>query len=344
MEKLVARYVCLSLILTLSVFLITGCGGDDSGFVYWNTPTISPVSSTAPANAATGVSVSSNLTTTFSEAMDPATITTSTFTVKQGATAVSGTVTYSGVTAVFTPTSTLAANTTYTATITTGAKDLAGNALASDYVWSFTTGAAPDTTTPTVSSTVPANGATGVPINTKLTATFSEAMDPANVTTTTFTVKQGTTAVSGTVTYSGVTAVFTPASTLAASTTYTATITTGAKDLAGNALASNYVWSFTTGAAADTTAPTVSSTVPANSATGVPISYNLTATFSEAMDPVTITTDNLYREARGNGCFRHGDLLGRNCGLYASKHSCRQHHLYRHDYHRGQGSGRQCTG
>jgi len=50
------------------------------------------------------------------------------------------------------------------------------------------------------------------------------------------------------VTYAVRTATFAPTSNLAASTVYTATITTGAKDLAGNALAANFVWSFTTGA------------------------------------------------------------------------------------------------
>jgi hypothetical protein len=40
----------------------------------------------------------------------------------------------------------------------------------------------------------------------------------------------------------------TPASWLEPNTTYTAALTTGAKDMAGNALASNLVWSFTTGA------------------------------------------------------------------------------------------------
>ncbi len=114
----------------------------------------------------------------------------------------------------------------------------------------------------TVSSTVPANGATFVPIGNKLTVTFSEAMDPATITTTTFTLQQGATAVSGTVAYTGVTAVFTPTSNLAASTVCTATITTGAKALSGNVLAANYTWSFTTGMAVDTTAPTVSSHSP----------------------------------------------------------------------------------
>jgi hypothetical protein len=155
-------------------------------------------------------------------------------------------VTYTGTTATFNPDANLTASTTYTATITTGAKDLAGNALASNYVWSFTTGAAADTTAPTVTSTDPANLDTGVILSKRVSATFSEAMDPLRITTTTFTLKQGTTVVDGTVTYVGLVATFTPTSDLASNTTYTATVNTGAEDLAGNALASNKVWTFTT--------------------------------------------------------------------------------------------------
>ncbi|MFH0894657.1 MAG: ice-binding family protein [Bacteroidota bacterium] len=99
---------------------------------------------------------------------------------------------------------------------------------------------------PTLISTDPLNLATGVALNKVISATFSQAMDPLTINTSTFTLKQGTTAVSGTVAYSGTTATFTPSNILAASTEYTATITTGAKDLAGNALAANTVWSFTT--------------------------------------------------------------------------------------------------
>jgi tetrahydromethanopterin S-methyltransferase subunit B/cytoskeletal protein CcmA (bactofilin family) len=248
------------------------------------------VSATVPANAATGVATNGKIAVTFSEAMDPSTITTATFTLRQGSTAVAGIVTYAGVTATFTPSSTLAPNATYTATMTTGARDLAGNALAANFVWSFTTGATPDTAAPTVSFTVPANAATGVAISQKIAAAFSEAMDPSTITTATFTLRQGTTAVAGIVTYAGVTATFTPSSTLAPNTTYTAAMTTGARDLAGNALATDFSWTFTTGATPDTTAPTVSFTVPANAATGVAISQKIAATFSEAMDPLTITT------------------------------------------------------
>jgi hypothetical protein len=99
---------------------------------------------------------------------------------------------------------------------------------------------------PVVSSTGPLNSATDVAINTKISTTFSEPMEPATITGTIFTLKQGSTSVPGAVTYSGVTATFTPDNDLAYSTTYTATVTTEAENLAGNGLAVNKVWSFTT--------------------------------------------------------------------------------------------------
>jgi len=256
------------------------------------------VSFTVPAKAAKGVAINLKPTATFSEVMDRLTITTATFTVTgPGRTRVSGTVTYVGTTAIFRPVRKLAANTTFSARIkggATGAKDLAGNALARNMLWTFKTGAAPDTTAPTVSSTVPGNVATGIPINREITATFSEAMAPLRINTATFTVTgPGRTRVSGTVTYMGTTAIFRPASKLAANTTFSARIkggATGARDLAGNALATNKVWTFTTRATPDTTAPRVSSTNPAAGATGSCINKSITATFSEVMDPLTINT------------------------------------------------------
>jgi hypothetical protein len=110
-----------------------------------------------------------------------------------------------------------------------------------------------------VTSTVPADTATGVGINQAINATFSTAMDPATITTGTFTLAgPGTTTfVTGTVTYNAASniATFTPASNLAASALFTATVTTGAKDLAGNPLAANKVWTFTTGTATVGQAP-----------------------------------------------------------------------------------------
>ena len=250
------------------------------------------VTFTVPADDASGIAIGGNIAAVFSEAMDPSTITAANFTLQQLATFVPGSVSYSGVTATFNPTDPLAPNTTYSATVTTGAQDLAGNSLVRNFVWNFTTGATPDTTRPTVVSTIPADAATGVVLNTNVSAVFSEAMNPLTLTTGSFTLLDGLAPITGTVTPIGATVLFNPASDLDADTEYTATITNAATDLAGNALAADYVWTFTTGAALDPTPPTVVLTNPADLATAVPLDATVNATFSEAMDPLTITTAN----------------------------------------------------
>ncbi len=111
-------------------------------------------------------------------------------------------------------------------------------------------GSAADGILPSVSATNPDDGATGVAINRKIRATFTKAMDAATVTSATFTLVQGATPVSGTVSYEGTTAVFSPASPLVSNAAFTATLSTGIKDTSGNTLAANKSWNFTTGATA----------------------------------------------------------------------------------------------
>jgi hypothetical protein len=259
-------------------------------------PTPPTVIATVPVNGATVVPTNQALIATFSSAMSPATINTTTFTLTAtGGASVTGVVTYvaAGSVATFTPNASLAPTTQYTATITTGAMDLAGTALASNYVWTFTTAALPTPIPPSVISTIPAGLAIGVPLNQIVSATFSTAMNPATINSTTFTLTgPGATPVSGLVAYAAVgnTLTFTPTANLAASTTFTATITTGAKNLAGIALASNYVWTFTTGTAPVLVSPEIVSTNPANAAPNVPLNQAVSATFTEAMNPLTITT------------------------------------------------------
>ena len=246
--------------------------------------TLSPtVISTNPVNNATGVILTKKITATFSVPMDPLTITTTTFTLKNGLTPVAGSVSYSGTTATYTPSSNLLPGVTYTATITTGAKNIAGTPLANDYIWTFSTGAI---LSPTVISTSPADSVTGVVLNKTVTATFSVPMDPLTISTSTFTIKQGLTPIAGTVSYTGSTASFTPTIAFTPNTIYTCTITTGAKNVAGTPLANNYVWRFTT---FTITAPTVIFTDPANNATSIALNKIITATFSVPMDPLTIT-------------------------------------------------------
>ncbi|MDD5224857.1 MAG: Ig-like domain-containing protein [bacterium] len=281
--------------VTAALLLSVGLMG--SGCDRYHTLGVQPeVTSVTPANAAASVAVNTKITATFNEEMDPLTITTANFTLLDGATSVSGAVVYdeASLTATFTPSSNLSYNTLYTATITTGIRNSAGTALASSFVWSFSTAAAPDTTAPLVSFTAPADGDLSVATNRKIVATFNEAMDPATIIAANVRVTGPGGNVSGTVTYAAGSnaASFTPASSLAVNTLYTATITTAVKDVAGNALAANYVWSFTTAAAPDTTAPRVSSTNPENLALTVAISAKIKATFSEPMDPATIITAN----------------------------------------------------
>ena len=260
-------------------------------------PTAGPaVISTVPTNGATGVPTNQTLSAVFNEPMIPSTITAATFRVAgPGGAAVPGVVTYlpAGSIATFVPAAVFAPNAAYTATITTGAQDGQARPLPSNYVWTFTTAAGPETTPPNVTSTIPANLATGVPINQAITATFSEAMNPATLTSSSYKLQgPGGVAVPGAVTYAAIgnTATFTPAADLDPNALFTATITTVATDLTGNALAMNYVWSFTTGTTADTENPEVVSTVPANAATNVPINQAVSAAFSKAMDPLTIST------------------------------------------------------
>jgi len=249
--------ISLSKLLLLVVAALTvastGCSDPDKNGgnpLLLSAPTVIGVQ---PLNGSVGSCTDSIITATFSKAMNPASINASTFTLAGPSSAsVAGQVSYDSPskTAIFTPAATLAANTLYTATITTGVRDVYGNALASNYVWSFTTGfkTCLGSTNPTVISVTPSDGACP---NTPVTGTFSEAMNPATINTNIFTLA-GASSVAGTVSYDAASmiATFTPTTTLALSTVYTATITTGAKDLSGNSLAANVTWSFTTSAVA----------------------------------------------------------------------------------------------
>jgi len=275
MRKYRIGFMCF--LATLLVAFVAGCGQE--------TVTIPGVVSVTPAQGAVGVAVTTNVTATFSMAMAPASITISTFTLAgPGGAAVAGAVSYTGLVATFTPAANLANGTTYTATVTNGAASPGGAELLGNFVWTFTTVAAPPIV-PIVVSTVPANGAPNVPVGQVLSATFSEPMASGTFSATTFTLAvTGGAAVTGAVAYAGEVATFTPAAPLANNTSYTATITTGVTSVAGTPLAANYSWTFTT----ITMAPQVTGVLPLNGSSAVPIAQVLSATFNEAMNPTTL--------------------------------------------------------
>ena len=85
-----------------------------------------------------------------------------------------------------------ATSTKQTVNSTTGLLVLAGDDSTRFYVHNFLTIRGGDTTAPTVTTVSPSDKATGQGVTANVTATFSEAMDPASVNTSTFTLSEGT--------------------------------------------------------------------------------------------------------------------------------------------------------
>ena len=241
---------------------------------------------------ATGTTVSA----IFNETIDPVTVTGTTFQLKDaGNNVVPASITTSFNQITLTPSAALAGSTVYTATIKSGAsgvKDLAGNALVTDYSWTFTT-VEVDITPPNITSVFPATGATGVSTGSNIIANFNEAINAATVSGTTFQLRDaGNNLVPAIVSTAADQITLIPSTPLTGLTSYTATITggsSGIKDLAGNALASDYVWSFTT-AEVDIIPPTVTSVMPASAALGVGVSVSVSANLSEAINASTVTS------------------------------------------------------
>jgi hypothetical protein len=145
---------------------------------------------------------------------------------------------------------------------------------------------------PEVVAVTPVNNDISVSYTIKnIIAEFSIPMDLTTLTTTSFTLVDNnniSAPVSG-VTYANKVVNLALSADLLVNTVYTATINTNAKSTDGVALLNNYVWTFTTGVIPDTILPEVTSTSPINNATNVPITKLITATFSEAMIPSSIT-------------------------------------------------------
>ena len=153
------------------------------------------------------------------------------------------------------PDTPLALHSDYTVTLTTGLTDTEGHALAAQYAWSFNTGAG-DTITPTVTQTVPANGAVDTHSWAEVKVYFSENMDPDSINISTVTVYDETAHVykniyidnddveSGNRSYVRIKPVFDD-SIWTDGHTYTVVVSQTLTDPAGNPLGSDYVFTFT---------------------------------------------------------------------------------------------------
>jgi hypothetical protein len=125
-----------------------------------------------------------------------------------------------------------------------------------DFCWRRCHTAAPfagawfDYSAPRVAMTSPTNGATNVAVTAPVTVTFSESVISSTISASSFTLRQGTTPVAGTITTSSVTAsitaTFTPDAPLLSGTVYTGEVTTAVEDLTRNPFKSSFQFSFTT--------------------------------------------------------------------------------------------------
>ncbi len=145
---------------------------------------------------------------------------------------------------VFYPGQNFTANATYTITV------MAAGGLSAETKYTFSTGTVADNTAPFISSKNPTSGDTNMPINSTISATFNEILDPSTVNSTTLTISNS---IAGTLTLTDQTLAFNPTANLPINTTLTVTIKAGIKDLAGNTISAPYSWTFTTGSSVAST-------------------------------------------------------------------------------------------
>jgi hypothetical protein len=242
------------------------------------------------ADAASGIPINGRIVLVFDAPLADRCVTSQTVQLVSNGASVAGTTTLSADrrTLTFTPTAVLSANTAYALQLQ-GVCDLAGNTLDS-FSTGFTTSASatPDTTAPGVSIT-PAQSATNVPVTTPIVFTFNEPMDVTTLAGSIQVSVSGGSEVAGTLNVSGNTVTFNALDPLPGSKVINVVVN-GARDLAGNQLP-NTTRSFTTGAAGDSNAPHVVSMVPNDGLVDVATGTPIVLTFSESLDPATITNN-----------------------------------------------------
>lgn len=231
----------------------------------------------SPGNAATGVPLDATLVVSFSETMDPGSVTVSTspslFLGLPSWNAESSVVSFEP--AVF---GSLVAETSYAVQV--AGSDPAGNSTVA--VFHFTTVAVP----PTLDASTPSLDATGVPTGAAIQLVFSERMDQASVQAA-FSASPGVTCTSWSASADGTTLTCLHAAPFSPGTHYVVTIGTGAMDSpAGAHLTAAASFGFWTASAPDTTPPTVAASTPAASGTGAPQATTISVTFSEPVDKV----------------------------------------------------------
>jgi hypothetical protein len=281
------------LLTTLSSATFSTGPGPDT-----DAPSITQVN---PPNGVLSVGTNNVITAEFSEPINATTVSTSTFTVSAGGVPVNGRVKVitgphgPNTQAVFTPDQLLGSTVTYAISLGTGITDAAGNPLTAAFNSSFGTGNGIDNFQPSLVSVSPQSGAKGVPLNARVTARFSEPINPLTVSANTF----GVTGLTGTITVGTdlLSVTWTPTQLLLPNTSYSVLVQTIGtdviRDLAGNAMLtptfSAGLGTFTTGSGPiDTTGPQVLAVSPADANPAMPINGQVVIQFSEPLGAASV--------------------------------------------------------
>ena len=252
------------------------------------------IAMTNPAPGAAGIAITSAITATFSQPLNPNSLNASTFQVYQsnnGNLQISGTVTNpTPNTLVFTPAVALPPSATinvyvgYNSNIT----DYAGNYFTSLSGGSnavFTTASTVDNTPPQVISMSPGNGATNVGPYAGVSLTFNKSLNVNTINASNFAMYYGTTFVNPTIGYSTDHRTVTLSTTLPYNTTVEVAVNTGVQDYAGNNMANAYQATFTTLPSQPTSAPSV---IQARPGSGAPVTTPITFFTSAPMNLSTV--------------------------------------------------------
>ena len=236
--------------------------------------------------------------------------------LRDGTTAVAGSVTYDAATnrVTFAPSSALALSTAYTLRLAASISAADGTLLGATTDVPFTTSATPPPV-PTATAVTPDTGSTGFARDGAPTAVFSVPMDPATITSSTFTLTPAGPLglpVAATVSYAATTrtATITPNSLLQAGVVYTARLTTGVRSDDGVPLANDQTWTFTTAECPCTLFP--DSLTPASAANPVQDGRGGAGPFTYEMGVKVATTASA--EVRGVRFYKSPGETGTHIG------------------------------
>ncbi|WP_455391927.1 Ig-like domain-containing protein [[Eubacterium] cellulosolvens] len=227
----------------------------------------------------TKVLITSTIMIEFSEAMDKNSVSSALVLTP----AINGTIIWQENTILYIPQSFLKYNTTYKVQLGSVAKDTAGNAIASAYVWEFTT-LTVEKSPPIIIAYSPVGS--DVPVDTGVSITFNKPMNTKQ-TQKAFSIEPSVK--DGKFSWDGNTLVFNH-SDFKTNTTYTVKISTLAADTYGNRLQESFIWEFTTSSIGIYRPPKIVSLTPAPGAI-VNVNTKLQAKFSKGISypPATLT-------------------------------------------------------